>query len=71
MIVPLAEGIRILVADDEEPARQRLIDLLQTDAQVEAVLEAADGHTAVEIIEREALILSSSMCRCLSSMAWK
>jgi two-component system, LytTR family, response regulator len=54
VIAPRAEGLRILVADDEEPARQRIIDLLRTDAQVELVLEAGDGQTAVDLIEREA-----------------
>jgi two-component system, LytTR family, response regulator len=54
MIAPRAEGIRVLVADDEAPARQRLIDLLDKDAQVKAVLEAGDGQAAVEMIEREA-----------------
>jgi two-component system LytT family response regulator len=47
------EMIRVLVADDEIPARQRLIDLLQRDDQVASVSEAADGQTAVEMIERE------------------
>ncbi len=54
MIAPRSEGMRVLVADDEAPARQRLIDLLQADAQVGVVLEAGDGQAAVEIIEREA-----------------
>jgi two-component system LytT family response regulator len=54
MIAPHAEGIRVLVADDEAPARQRLIDLLHKDAQVKAVLEAGDGQAAVEMIERDA-----------------
>jgi two-component system LytT family response regulator len=54
MIAPHAEGIRVLVADDEAPARQRLIDLLDKDAQVRAVLEAGDGQAAVEMIQREA-----------------
>jgi two-component system, LytTR family, response regulator len=54
MIAPHAEGIRVLVADDEAPARQRLVDLLDKDAQVKAVLEAGDGQAAVEMIEREA-----------------
>ncbi len=54
MIAPHAEGIRVLVADDEAPARQRLIDLLHKDAQVRAVLEAGDGQAAVEMIQREA-----------------
>ena len=51
------EGIRVLVVDDEAPARQRIIDLLEKDGQVGLVLEAADGKAAVQIIEREALDL--------------
>jgi len=57
MINPRAEGIRVLVGDDEAPARQRLIDLLERDTQVGSVFEAADGRAAVELIEREALDL--------------
>jgi len=52
-----SERIRILVVDDEAPARQRLIDLLKKDPQVESVLEAVNGKAAVEIIGREALDL--------------
>src|SRR5580692_133284 len=47
------EPIHVLVADDEAPARQRLIDLLAKDAQVEAIAEAADGEAAVEAIEKK------------------
>ena len=52
-----AERIRVLVVDDEAPARQRLIDLLKKDPQVGHILEAANGKDAVEIIGREALDL--------------
>jgi two-component system, LytTR family, response regulator len=52
MIGLRAKGIRILVVDDEAPARQRLTDLLEKDAQVASVLEAANGKAAVELIER-------------------
>jgi two-component system LytT family response regulator len=52
-----AERIRVLVVDDEAPARQRLIDLLKKDPQVGSVLEAVNGKGAVEIIGREALDL--------------
>ena len=45
------EPIRVLVADDELPARQRLIDLLQRDQQIASVVEAADGETAVQMIQ--------------------
>ena len=44
------ESIRVLVVDDEAPARQRVIDLLSRDSQVGAVHEAADGQAAVESI---------------------
>jgi two-component system, LytTR family, response regulator len=47
------EPIHVLVADDELPARQRLMDLLRRDDQVASVSEAADGETAVEMIQRE------------------
>jgi len=47
------EPITVLVADDELPARQRLVDLLRRDEQVAQVSEAADGQTAVEMIQRQ------------------
>jgi two-component system, LytTR family, response regulator len=47
------EPIHVLVADDEAPARQRLIDLLTKDAQIASVAEAADGEAAVEAIEKK------------------
>jgi two-component system LytT family response regulator len=52
-----SEPIRVLVVDDEAPARQRLVDLLDKDPQVGTVLQAADGKAAVAIIEREVLDL--------------
>ncbi|HLJ48086.1 MAG TPA: LytTR family DNA-binding domain-containing protein [Bryobacteraceae bacterium] len=45
------EGLCVLVADDEPPARQRIIDLLSRDSQVAAILEASDGLSAVDIIQ--------------------
>jgi CheY-like chemotaxis protein len=51
MIDRSLENIRVLVVDDETPARQRLIDLLRQDAHVTAVLEASDGLAAVAMIE--------------------
>ena len=51
------EQIRVLVVDDEAPARQRLIDLLRKDSQIGSVWEAVNGKAAVEIIGREALDL--------------
>jgi two-component system, LytTR family, response regulator len=51
------EQIRVLVVDDEAPARQRIIDLLRKDPQIGSVLEAVNGKAAVEIIGRESLDL--------------
>ena len=45
--------MRVLVVDDEAPARQRLIDVLQKDAGIASVLEATNGIDAVTMIERE------------------
>src|SRR5579871_2727540 len=48
-----SDPICVLVADDEAPARQRLIDLLRRDPQIDAIEEAADGEAAVESIQRQ------------------
>jgi two-component system LytT family response regulator len=45
------ERLCVLVADDEAPARQRILDLLRRDPQVGAIIEAADGLSAVEMIQ--------------------
>ena len=42
--------IRILVADDEQPARERLKQLLAAHADIEIVGEAEDGVHAAEMI---------------------
>jgi two-component system LytT family response regulator len=53
MVALPPEPICVLVADDEAPARQRLIDLLQRDPMVAKILTAANGETAVEVIESQ------------------
>lgn len=53
METPPDEKFRVLVVDDEAPARQRVIDLLRKDARVEDILEAADGRAAIETILNE------------------
>ena len=45
-----ADPMRVLVVDDEAPARQRVIDLLRRDAQVGDIGEAGDGQAAIEAI---------------------
>jgi CheY-like chemotaxis protein len=51
MPLSASEGLYVMVADDEAPARQRIIDLLRRDSQVAAIIEASDGLSAVEIIQ--------------------
>jgi two-component system, LytTR family, response regulator len=48
-----SEPIRVLVVDDELPARQRLIDLLRNDTDVGAISEAGDGLVAVDKVLNE------------------
>ena len=45
------EGLCVLVADDEAPARQRIIDVLCRNSRVAAIVEASNGLSAVEIIQ--------------------
>lgn len=46
-----AESIRVLVVDDEAPARKRLTELLAKDGDVGQVLEAVNGVDAVALIQ--------------------
>ena len=48
--MPRTDLIQVLVADDETPARQRLLDLLRKDTEVGRIAEAADGLAAVDAI---------------------
>lgn len=48
-----ANGLRVLVVDDEGPARQRIKDLLRDDADIGDLLEAENGVVAVALIEKE------------------
>ena len=51
MPLSATEPLCVLVADDEAPARQRIIDLLRRDSRVATIIEAHDGLSAVEIIQ--------------------
>ena len=53
------ERLRVLVVDDEAPARQRLVDLLRKDRGVARIAEAANGLDAVKTIASE-----RPKCRC-------
>jgi len=47
------EPIRVLVVDDEAPARRRLTELLSRDRDITRVLEAKNGVAAVAAIQEE------------------
>jgi two-component system LytT family response regulator len=57
MNAPEAKRLRVLVVDDEPPARQRIRDLLERDVDVAAIFEAANGLAAVDLLERESVDL--------------
>jgi two-component system, LytTR family, response regulator len=44
--------MRVLIVDDEAPARQKIRDFLAAETDVEVVGEAADGGQAVDLIRR-------------------
>jgi two-component system, LytTR family, response regulator len=44
--------IRTVVVDDEKPARMRLLELLQREADVEVVGTASDGREALDVVRR-------------------
>jgi len=50
---PMRTLIRVLVVDDETPARQRIVDLLQTDPEVGTVLQAENGTAAINAIRTQ------------------
>jgi two-component system, LytTR family, response regulator len=47
-------GLKVLIVDDERPARQKLRRMLSGDAEIMAIYEAADGVAAIETIRDEA-----------------
>lgn len=49
----MSARLRVVVADDERPARSFLVSLLRSFADVTVVGEAASGKEAVAVIERE------------------
>jgi two-component system LytT family response regulator len=53
MTSPKPDHVRVLVVDDEAPARQRVLDLLHQDSQVGTILQAENGTVAVDIIKGE------------------
>jgi len=51
MATRTTEDMRVLIVDDEAPARQRLREMLLQDSSVKTILEAGDGRTAVRMIQ--------------------
>jgi YesN/AraC family two-component response regulator len=47
----MKQPIRILIADDRKPSRNGLKALLNTEAEIELVGEAADGREVVQLVE--------------------
>ena len=45
-------NIKTIVVDDEKPARVRLLELLQREADVEVIGTAADGRAALDAVRR-------------------
>lgn len=45
--------LNVLIVDDEEPARRKLLSLLRKEERVDSVREAADGEEAVALIREE------------------
>jgi two-component system LytT family response regulator len=50
MSMPPHEKMRVLIADDEAPARQRLTELLREDPDVGEIQQASDGAMALRMI---------------------
>ena len=48
------ERIRVLVVDDEQPARTRITDLLEKQADVEIIAVGRDGAEAIQLIRQHA-----------------
>src|SRR5207244_9870205 len=48
-----ADKLRVVIADDERPARSFLASVLRTFKDVEIVGEAANGMDAVQVIESQ------------------
>jgi len=49
----MTDRLRVLIVDDERPARQKIRRILAGDDGVEAIFEAPDGLRAIEIIRSE------------------
>lgn len=50
---PQSRPLRVLVVDDEEPARKGLIEFLRKDDGISDIIEAADGIAAIKLIQTE------------------
>jgi two-component system, LytTR family, response regulator len=49
----MAEALRVLIVDDEPPARRRLRALLADEPDTEVIAECGDGRTAVDVISSQ------------------
>lgn len=46
----MSEHLSVLIADDERPARAKIRQFVETDPEVHAIYEAADGSRALDVI---------------------
>ena len=53
------DPLRVVIVDDEEPARERLRLLLAELDGVEVVAEAADGEEALDAVTRDRKAISA------------
>jgi two-component system LytT family response regulator len=51
MPLSASQCLCVMAADDEAPARRRIIDLLLRDSRLTTIIEASDGLSAVQIIQ--------------------
>ena len=78
IVVPLADArprldeddrtmpkpLRVVLADDERPARRFLVNLLKSFPDVEVVGEAGNGKEAIDLIEASGPTWRCSTCTC-------
>ena len=63
--------MRVLIADDEAPARDKLRRWFSEHADIELLADAADGLQAAELIEAARPTWPIWIFRCRDSAGWK
>jgi len=65
--------MRVLIVDDERPARDKLHHLLTQEADITSIVEARDGVEALELIAAQApdVVFWISKCRKSAVSRWQ